>query len=46
MSRGFDAVLSWWLIDDADFELADALGDFLPRWITSDWPFGRVRVSP
>ena len=45
--RGTDAVVSWWVIDDAvDSELEHALADFVPRWMAEVWGFAAVHYSP
>jgi hypothetical protein len=44
---GSDAVVSWWLVDQAmGTELERALDDFVPRWLADDWPFGSVHFFP
>ena len=44
---GTDAVVSWWVIDEAfGTELEQALVDFVPRWVTEVWSFTAVDYSP
>jgi len=40
---GRDAVVSWWVVDQATgTELEQALDDFVPRWLTDTWRFKSV----
>jgi hypothetical protein len=44
---GTDAVVSWWVVDDAagtDLELA--VDDVVPRWLAEAWPFRSVHYAP
>jgi hypothetical protein len=44
---GSDAVVSWWVVDEAvgsDLELE--LDDFVPRWLADTWGFRRVHYFP
>ncbi len=44
---GTDAVVSWWVIDEAvGSALEQALADFVPRWLTEAWSFAAVEYSP
>jgi hypothetical protein len=44
---GSDAVVSWWVVDQAvDTDLERALDDFVPRWLTETWGFGSVHYHP
>ena len=44
---GADAVVSWWVIDNAmGGELERALEEFVPRWLSEVWGFGAVRYHP
>jgi len=44
---GTDAVVSWWVIDDAaGAELDDGLADFVPRWLAGTWGFESVHYAP
>jgi hypothetical protein len=44
---GSDAVVSWWLVDDAiGSDLEEALDDFVPRWLTDVWGFQAVHYFP
>ena len=44
---GSDAMVSWWLINDAmGTGLERALDDFVPRWLAETWGFGSVHLSP
>jgi hypothetical protein len=39
---GFDAEVSWWVVDDqVGTDLEAALDELVPRWIGADWPFER-----
>lgn len=43
----FDALVSWWLVDDAaGTELDRTLEEFVPRWLREVWGFGRVEFDP
>jgi hypothetical protein len=45
--QGHDALASWWVIDDyVGSPLEEELNEFVPRWLTSDWPFRRVTCVP
>jgi hypothetical protein len=42
-----DAVVSWWVTDDATgTELESALDAFVPRWLAETWGFTAVRYFP
>jgi hypothetical protein len=44
---GSDAVVSWWVVDDAvgsDLELT--LTEFVPRWVTRTWGFEHPAYTP
>lgn len=42
-----DAVVSWWVVDDATgTELERALDSFVPRWLEERWGFRSVRYHP
>jgi hypothetical protein len=42
-----DAVVSWWVIDEAvGSELERALDDFVPRWLAETWRFTAIDYSP
>ncbi len=44
---GTDAVVSWWVVDEAvGTELERALDSFVPGWLTSAWGFRSVHYSP
>lgn len=44
---GADAVVSWWVVDDAvDTDLDRALAAFVPRWLAETWGFRRMRYAP
>ena len=44
---GSDAMVSWWLVDQAvGTPLERALDDFVPRWLTETWGFGSVHYYP
>jgi hypothetical protein len=44
---GADAVVSWWVVDDAvGSDLERALDDFVPRWLADTWGFAAVHYSP
>ncbi|WP_214465247.1 GNAT family N-acetyltransferase [Microbacterium flavescens] len=36
------AEVSWWTVADAPAGVAERLDAFVPAWLASDWPFGRV----
>jgi hypothetical protein len=41
-----DAVVSWWVVDrEVGGPLEVALRDAVPRWLTADWPFAKVRYG-
>lgn len=41
---GADADISWWVIDEyVGAPLEHILGQFIPRWINTTWPFARPR---
>jgi hypothetical protein len=44
---GTDAVVSWWVVDDAvGTDLEHALEELVPRWLAETWPFRSVDYSP
>jgi hypothetical protein len=44
---GSDAVVSWWVVDEAvGSELERALDEFVPRWLADTWGFERVHHFP
>ena len=44
---GTNAVVSWWVIDEAvGTELERTLDGFVPDWLTSTWGFDSVHYSP
>ena len=44
---GTDAVVSWWVVDDAvGTELEHALADVVPRWLEETWRFRSVQYAP
>jgi RimJ/RimL family protein N-acetyltransferase len=44
---GTDAVVSWWVVDDAlGTELEQVLDDFVPRWLDEIWSFRSVQYAP
>jgi hypothetical protein len=44
---GSDAMVSWWVIDDAvGTALEQALDDVLPRWLSQAWGFEAVHLHP
>ena len=44
---GTDAVVSWWVVDDAvGTDLEQALDDFVPRWLEETWRFRSVQYAP
>ena len=44
---GTDAVVSWWVVDDAaGTELERALDDLVPRWLRDVWGFRLVHYHP
>ncbi|MGH2990409.1 MAG: N-acetyltransferase [Gaiellaceae bacterium] len=44
---GVDAVVSWWVVDEAvGTELERTLDQFVPRWLTETWEVGLVRYRP
>jgi hypothetical protein len=46
-SEGSDAVVSWWVVDDAvGTQLDRALEEFVPRWLNDTWGFQAVDFSP
>jgi hypothetical protein len=47
LPTGTDAVVSWWLVDDAvGSELDRALAEFVPRWLSECWGFQRPAFTP
>jgi hypothetical protein len=45
--RGADAVVSWWVVDEAvGTDLERALDDLVPRWLAETWGFEAVEYSP
>jgi RimJ/RimL family protein N-acetyltransferase len=37
-----DVIVSWWVVEDQIGSALDAeLTDFVPRWVTTEWPFSR-----
>jgi RimJ/RimL family protein N-acetyltransferase len=43
---GADAVVSWWVVDDAaGTEVERALDEFVPRWLAEEWPFRAPRIG-
>ena len=46
-AEGHDADVSWWVREeDVGTPLEGELDAFVPRWVTSAWPFTRPRVWP
>ena len=44
---GTDAVVSWWVVDDAaGTDLEGALGELVPRWLAETWRFRSVTTRP
>jgi hypothetical protein len=44
---GTEAVVSWWVVDDAvGSKLERALDAFVPRWLAQTWRFRSVRYAP
>jgi hypothetical protein len=44
---GSDAVVSWWVVDDAvGSDLERALDELVPRWLTDVWGFRAVHYHP
>ena len=44
---GTDAVVSWWVVDDAvGTDLERALGELVPRWLAETWRFRSVHFPP
>jgi hypothetical protein len=42
-----DVLVSWWVTDDqVGGSLEAELGRFIPRWLTTAWPFQRPCFSP
>lgn len=42
-----DAVVSWWVVDDAlGGDLEHALDEFVPCWLSETWKFAAVHYSP
>jgi RimJ/RimL family protein N-acetyltransferase len=40
------AVVSWWVVEgEVKGPLEAALGDAIPRWLDTEWPFGAVRYG-
>ena len=45
--RRCDAVVSWWVVDDrVATPLESELERFIPRWLTTDWPFSAPLFTP
>jgi hypothetical protein len=45
--RGTDAVVSWWVVDEAvGTGLDDELAGFVPRWLTETWGFRSAHHAP
>jgi hypothetical protein len=45
--QGPDAIVSWWVVDEAlGSALEQALDGVLPGWLTDVWGFGSVRYYP
>ena len=43
----FDAVVSWWVVDDlVGSDLERALDEYVPRWLADTWGFTQVDYSP
>jgi hypothetical protein len=43
---GTDVVTSWWVVDDrVGSDLERELDTFVPRWLTTQWPFAAPRVA-
>ena len=43
----FDAVVSWWVVDEAvGTPVEAALDAVVPRWLDQSWPFSKVLHSP
>jgi hypothetical protein len=46
VAAGHDAVVSWWVVDDAvGTELERGLDEFVPRWLATNWPFRSPRIG-
>ena len=44
---GTDAVVSWWVVDDAvGTDLQRALGELVPLWLARTWRFRSVHYAP
>jgi hypothetical protein len=44
---GHDAVVSWWVVDNAvGTDLERALDDFVPQWLRDTWQFRNVHHFP
>jgi hypothetical protein len=44
---GADAVVSWWVVDDAvGTDLERALGELIPLWLAETWRFRSVLYAP
>ena len=44
---GTDAVVSWWVVDDAvGTDLERALGELVPLWLAEIWRFRSVLYAP
>jgi hypothetical protein len=42
----FDALVSWWVVDDCvGTDVERALDELVPRWLEQDWPFADVRFG-
>jgi hypothetical protein len=45
--EGADAVVSWWVVDEAEgSSLEHALDELVPRWLSEEWGFERVHYFP
>jgi hypothetical protein len=43
---GADALVSWWVVDDAvGTEVERALDALVPRWLAEEWPFRAPRIG-
>jgi hypothetical protein len=46
-ARGCDAVVSWWTVDACiGTRLEAELDEFVPRWLTTSWPFPNPCFHP
>ncbi len=44
---GTDAEISWWIVDEhIGSELEARLDEFVPDWITDEWPFQHPHLGP